>query len=193
MSSRQCISNVIRSYKRFYRPSLSKQLQFYNMQRSMSEVKEKAALAKLPSGKRHPHQRRISGEVLQTAKNSLLRLNLEDSKSFSELHAKVEKGIKRIPGIGDLAVYDTALRIGAYLGLEPELVYLHAGVRDGVKALGLNHKLHTLEKSKLPREFHVLKPHEIEDCLCIYKKELGGKRMKRKAGCGMVGWKRCVG
>lgn len=188
MPSRECISNVVRSYKQCCRLHHFEQLQFYKAQNSLSDVIEKAALAKRPDGKRHPHQTRIRREVLQSAKNILMRYshNLRNCKTFSELHAKIEKLIGDIDGIGELTVYDTALRIGTYLGLEPELIYLHAGVRGGVKALGLNHRLHTLEKSKLPREFHVLGPHEIEDCLCIYKKELSGIQVKRKGGCGVT-------
>jgi hypothetical protein len=34
-------------------------------------------------------------------------------------------------------VYDIAHRIGAYLRREPEAVYLHAGTREGARALNL--------------------------------------------------------
>ena len=187
----QSIGDIVRNYKKTCRPSFSKELQFYKNQKSLLKAIETAALAKLPSRKRHPHQRRIREAILQTAKNNLLRVNLEYSKTFSELHARVKKAIGYISGIGELTIYDTALRIGAYLRLEPELIYLHAGVRYGVKALGLDHRLNTLERSKLPKEFHLLKPHEIEDCLCIYKKELGGKRIGRKVRCAKVDSKGC--
>ena len=39
---------------------------------------------------------------------------------------------------GKLAVYDTACRLGVYLGLGPEVVYLHAGTTKGAKALSLD-------------------------------------------------------
>jgi hypothetical protein len=184
--SRQSMANVVKSYKRCCRPHHSEQLQFYKTQESLSEAIEKAALAGLSNGKRHSHQRRIPGIVLLSAKDNLIRYShdLAGCKSFSELHAKIDKIIGDIVGIGELTVYDTALRIGAYLALEPELIYLHAGVRHGVKALGLYHRLQTLKKSELPKEFHELKPHEIEDCLCIYKRELSGIAVKRKRGCG---------
>ncbi len=179
----QSIGDIVSAYKKTYRPSLSMQMQFYGTHRSLAEAVETAALARLPGRRRHPHQRRIAQAVLHASKNSLLGVNLESCKTFSELHERVKTAISDISGIGELTIYDTALRIGAYLRLEPELIYLHAGVRDGVKALGLNHGLHTLEKSQLPRQFHSLRPCEIEDCLCIYKKELRGKETRRKAGC----------
>ena len=40
--------------------------------------------------------------------------------------------------MGELVVYDTALRIGARFGLEPEKVYVHRGTREGVRKLGLD-------------------------------------------------------
>jgi hypothetical protein len=45
-------------------------------------------------------------------------------KSFAELHRLIERHVKPIRGIGDLAVYDIAHRIDAYLRHEPEAVYL---------------------------------------------------------------------
>jgi hypothetical protein len=48
-------------------------------------------------------------------------------------------------------------------------VYLHAGTRAGARALGLNWRATTLAVHDLPAELRVLAPHEIEDCLCIFK------------------------
>jgi hypothetical protein len=72
-------------------------------------------------------------------------------------------------------VYDTALRIGAKLGLEPDVVYLHRGTRSGVKVLGMDAGRPFVRPDELPDELRVLRPHEIEDCLCIYKVELGAR------------------
>jgi hypothetical protein len=65
-----------------------------------------------------------------------------------------------------MSVYDTALRIGAKLNLFPTRVYLHAGTREGVR--GLDAREDALYVADLPRKFHALKPHEIEDVLCIF-------------------------
>jgi hypothetical protein len=40
-------------------------------------------------------------------------------------------------GIGTLTASDTALRIGGFLKLQPDRVYLHAGTKDGAKLFGL--------------------------------------------------------
>ena len=73
-------------------------------------------------------------------------------------------------GIGELAVYDIACRIGAFLGFRPDRVYLHAGTREGARALGLRGA--SVRKIDLPGAFGCLSPAEIEDCLCIYKADI---------------------
>ena len=77
-----------------------------------------------------------------------------------------------VGGLGELYVYDTALRIGAKLNLLPNKVYLHAGTRSGAEALGFDGKATVLNVSDLPRELQKLEPHEIEDVLCIFKADL---------------------
>src|SRR6185503_10831870 len=76
----------------------------------------------------------------------------------------------RPPGVGPLTVYDTAVRIGNFLHLQPKTVYLHAGARDGARALGPDLYARTLAKDALPIEMQCLTPDEIEDCLCIFKR-----------------------
>ena len=75
-------------------------------------------------------------------------------------------------GIGELAVYDITCRIGAFLDIRPERIYLHAGTRDGARALGLGLRGASVRKADLPGDFGRLSPAEIEDCLCIYKSDI---------------------
>src|SRR5215468_2342022 len=65
-------------------------------------------------------------------------------------------------------VYDTALRIGAKLGVFPKEVYLHAGTRVGARKLGLDASKPTVKMSFLPTHLRTLRPHEVEDVLCIF-------------------------
>jgi hypothetical protein len=81
-----------------------------------------------------------------------------------------------IHGIGALMIYDIAHRIGAYFGKAPSLVYLHQGTKEGAAILGFN--CETLDPAVLPAPFSKLTPAEIEDCLCIYKDELRGGRVR---------------
>ena len=65
---------------------------------------------------------------------------IKQASDFSALHQLVETEIKPIVGIGNLAVYDIAHRIGSYFGKPPTLVYLHSGTAVGAAALGLRGK-----------------------------------------------------
>jgi hypothetical protein len=149
-------------------------LRYYAIQRNLSGAIEKAALCVLPGGKRHSHQRRLSAACLKKAHSRLQgqEEHIGRSRDFASLHATIEQAIGPIKGIGDLAVYDIAHRIGSFLKLEPELVYLHAGTLDGARTLGLDGIEQTLAVTALPDEFHVLRPYEAEDCLCIYKRRI---------------------
>ena len=97
---------------------------------------------------------------------------MTDLDSFKALHDLLNETIGQITGIGPLMVYDTALRLGFTLGLEPEDVYLHAGTKVGATAIGIDVDRTVVSKEELPKAFHILKASEIEDCLCIYKDAL---------------------
>ena len=71
-----------------------------------------------------------------------------------------------------MSVYDTAVRIGARLGVEPSKIYLHRGTRAGAAALKLNTKRRALDLDELPIDLRILTAREAEDVLCIYKHEL---------------------
>jgi hypothetical protein len=162
-------AEVVRAYIRDYRDAAQRERSDYVTQPNLADAVRAAALSKLPGGRRHPHQRRIPGRVLQRAATALANTNLPVAP-FEDLHQAVRRTIGPLRGIGELAVYDVAYRIGAHLGLEPDLVYLHAGTREGARALGLGGA--AVSKSELPNAFHRLSCGEIEDCLCIYKNDL---------------------
>ncbi len=141
---------------------------------------ELAALAHGPHGKLR-HQWRIPPRLLARWAQ-LLRTRgdvLRRSPVFEALHSAV--GAARIRGIGRLTVYDTALRIGANLGLEPAMVYLHAGTREGAKTFGPNGSRQSISPRELPSAFRRLRPREIEDCLCIYADTLARIASRRRA------------
>lgn len=123
-------------------------------------------------GKRHGHQRRIKKDAIAAVSKVLLPKKLKSMISFEELHAYVSDTCRCINGIGELYIYDAALRIGVSMDLKPELVYLHAGTKIGVRALGLSAKDSSLPVNAFPKPIQKLKPHEIEDFLCIFKEEL---------------------
>jgi hypothetical protein len=160
---------IVRDYIQRHRPRGQREFEFYRDQQTLQDAISKAVFARTSSGRKHPHQWRIRDAILEEARRKLLATPLRESRSFSELHTAIEGSIRGITGVGELVVYDTALRIGAYLGLEPDLVYLHAGTRVGAKTLGLRYQQRFLRTTELPQPLLKLVPREIEDCLCIYK------------------------
>lgn len=127
-------------------------------------------------GKIHGHQHLVGKKKLEQARK-LLHEHADEIAacgSFDELLALVEDCTKSIERFGVLAVYDTSLRLGAYLNKWPEVVYLHAGTKKGCKALGVPTKGGKIEKNKLPKAIQVLEPYEAEDFLCIFKDQFDG-------------------
>ena len=76
--------------------------------------------------------------------------------SFAELEQVLQERIGSVRGVGDRTIYDTALRIGAYLGLLPKNVYLHGGTRDGAAALEVDASGRMIAPEELPEVFRVL-------------------------------------
>jgi hypothetical protein len=167
---------IVQAYLDHNAETEDRYLQYYRFQKTLTAAVTKSALAELPGGGRFSHQRKIPPSVLSEAKDALLKADFTTIRSFDELHGLVRRTIGRISGIGPLTVYDTTHRIGAFLKLRPEFVYLHAGVCSGAKALGLDYRADKLPMSALPKAFQRLLPEQAEDCLCIYKDEL--KRLR---------------
>lgn len=163
---------LVAEYKRDYRRAAADELDdFRRSDRTDADAVSQAGLAQLPTGKRHPHQYRIPPASLQESRRRLLQQlpKLRKASSFDDLFGCVSKAIGDIHRVGELAIYDTALRIGARFGLEPDVVYLHRGTRDGARYLGLPTRSGRLAMSEVPRELRTLSPRELEDFLCIFK------------------------
>ena len=165
---------IVNDYVQHYRKRAAEELNFYRSIESLSEVIRVAANAVTADSKRHDHQRRIPGGALARFARALLAIEdrIETAKSFSTLHNVIKDAASELKHIGRLTVYDTALRIGIKLGLDPDHVYLHAGTREGAKFFNVDTKEEHLPKSSFPVELDKLEPYEIEDLLCIYKDEL---------------------
>lgn len=166
------MEGIVADYLRCHADNAARYLRFYQIQKSLPDAITKAALAELPNGGRFSHQCPIPDHVLAQARNALLKLDYSAVCTFAELYEMVAVALRPIRGIGLLTIYDTAHRLGAYLKLSPKEVYLHAGVRKGAKALGLDDRGATLSMRVFPPEFQRLRPDQVEDCLCLYHREL---------------------
>ena len=151
-----------------------------NQYREFANLTEAIKAATGAVGKVPDHQRRVGRATLAKACKRLLRHKdeIRACKSFADLIGLIERYAADIHRFGKLAVYDTACRLGVYLDLDPEIVYLHAGTAKGAKALGLDTSRGHLEMDELPGPFRLLEPWESEDFLCIYKVRLA--KLKRK-------------
>lgn len=177
--------SIVDDYIREFRFLARAEISTYAQESGLSSAISRAALGKLPNGKKHPHQYRIPCASLKEAEIRLLRHQAEirNCTTFKALHDFVNSKIRDICMIGELTVYDISTRIGAFRHISPEHVYLHRGTREGARALGYSGSEPMLEPGDLPREFLVLEPHEIEDCLCIYKEMLKQIGSGKRKGC----------
>lgn len=148
---------------------------------------KRAVEARDALGKHHNHQskvdiqsRRLFGRrIIRRAQRGAL-----DLTEFDEMHDTLDD-IKPF-GIGPVTVYDVAVRIGAYLGIEPRSVYLHAGVRQGYKSMvdallrveGVAPDTEQMYDARrwpsvplayFPTPLRDMRADDVEDILCTYR------------------------
>jgi len=123
-------------------------------------------------GKKHSHQRRLENDILSDFGEILVSIEnkINDISDFDSLISIIDK--HKINGVGEMLVYDVALRIGHYKRIYPEKIYLHRGTRVGVENL-LGRKVYqnTILKEQLPEPFKScdLTASQLEDFFCIYE------------------------
>jgi len=134
-----------------------------------------SVMSKNRENKIFPHQRRLKSIVLENYANILINTKdkIQNSKNFDELFNILNTN--KISGIAELTLYDIALRIGQYLKLFPEYIYIHAGTRIGLKnLLGVKMNKSVIGKNELLEPFCScnLNPMQLEDFFCYYKNEI---------------------
>ena len=168
---------LVAQYIEEHRPRAMREKGFFQNMPSLDLAIHHAAFALDDRGppKRYSHQCRIRLAPMRKAQEFLLRSKsqLEALKTFDDLHGLLDGFMSKIPGLGALYTYDTALRLGFFLWLEPASVYLHAGTRRGARSLGIRAS-HVVKVRDLPPELQVLPPHEVENFLCIFKPSTEG-------------------
>lgn len=162
---------IVKDYKSYVICKQESWIEFSRNQVSLKDSIRVSSLCINQEGKRHPHQYRIPQSVLEAVCKELLQnINkVRQAHSFDELYRLVSSF--EIFGLGKLTTYDIATRIGAYLKLSPDRVYLHAGTRAGAKNLLGKIPGPYLFKADLPKPLRnkTISYAEIEDILCIYK------------------------
>jgi hypothetical protein len=188
---KKSIDQIIKEYKQLRKQYPDQWIKLCKKQNSITKVLEIASKAKENNDKKHPHQYRVPNETLDSF-YKLVCTNLKlisGIKRFDDLYDIINNC--RIPGVGALTVYDTANRIGSFLRIYPDKVYIHQGTKVGAEKL-LRKKIHdkTLHKGDF-KQFNAYKNltcAEIEDILCIYKDDLFKSKCARieriKVTCG---------
>lgn len=162
---------VIRHYKKLKAANPDTWKSYTANQQSLQSAIRAAALCRDATGRKHPHQYRLVNNTLRAYSNVILNniKKVELITTFDDLYKLLYQ--LKIHGIGALTVYDISVRLGEYLGFEPQKIYLHAGTRVGVEKLVGNVIGDTIRKNQLPIDFSVsnLSCYELEDLMCIYK------------------------
>lgn len=150
---------------------------------SIEEAIKYAVESKDENGKHHGHQYRIRKTSYPAFEDKLLSISesLLKTHDFEELLKAINEN-NDVPGIGELAVYDVAERIGVFLGpaFAPQDIYLHSGTRKGARKLGLKTRykngLQYITIADILQKYPALGGHgltasEFENILCMYKDE----------------------
>ena len=164
------LDSLVNSHIEKHRPAALREKIFFETMPSLELAIRHAAFASDHRDKRYAHQRRIPKKPMRRGFHLLQQFHnrIKKAESFEDLHDFLRAAISSIHGIGPLYTYDTALRLGFFLGLAPTRVHLHAGTLKGARALGI-HYANVVEVSDLPEALARLSPYEIEDFLCIFK------------------------
>jgi len=163
---------LLQHYDTHHRHKRQDELDWFATQTTFRGAIRAVARAEGRRGERLDHQRRIRRGAVPEAEVALMKSAslLRRVASFAELLQAIEITLRPIFGIGELYCYDAALRLGCYLSLAPEYVYLHAGTRKGARAFAtLRGKISLLPREAFPEELRNRSAGEIENILCVYE------------------------
>jgi hypothetical protein len=184
--------SAVSNYKSEHSKRLRDHLEWYSSAKDLGEAIERASRAEYDaSGLMHGHQFRVGRTRLGKIEGPLTRdlREITGFNDFGELYSLVRRCIADLPGLGDLTVYDTALRLGGFFNVMPTSVYLQCGARKGaLEFYRLFRNNESLPEGRsVPTtiffpELQDLSPCEIENFLCIMMQS-GSNRKVRPALC----------
>jgi len=184
-SNATSLAVLVRCYRMHHR-ALRQMLEAFQSLKSLAKAIHFAAAAIDPTDtekRMYRHQHRLGREFCEgIAKYLVTKENaIGACHTFADLKELIERETKNFSGFGKLAIYDTAVRIGAKKNIFPEFVYLHAGAKIGADNLHLEQSEGKVTINAIPAEFRGLQSPPLdnirlcvyaEDFLCIYKNEL---------------------
>lgn len=169
------LERIIDNYKKQKRKSVDYHVQFCLDQENLKDAIEAAAKAVDDYGKKHFHQRRVGKVDLLAFAEKLAALEneLASATTFDKIYTIVNNTNQA--GINEITVFDTAFRIGSFLNLFPDKIYLTSGTRIGAEhLLGKLDDKNTLLPTDFPSPFQRedLSIADIEDILYVCRNEL---------------------
>jgi hypothetical protein len=150
--------------------SLEKIKKYYQDLKKLEDVIKLAPKGVTSGLMKHPHQKRIPNSILNRFTLKLLRKKKEIQlvSNFKSLYLLIDHN--KISGIGDLTVYDTALRIGFYLKVYPTKLFVQAGSKIGyMRLVNVSHVSNPVDNGCIPECLRKVKKYHLENFLCIYK------------------------
>jgi hypothetical protein len=137
-----------------------------------SEAVERAWRSLRENGKMHGHQCNVGKQKLDEGLKICLSHNRQPDSfnDFHDIYCWIESITRSTYRLGFVTAYDVARRLGAWLGMQPKIVYLHAGAAEGAKKLVI--KGETVFLNDFPQEIQKLGATHAENFLCIYKNRL---------------------
>ncbi|MDW3181308.1 hypothetical protein [Roseobacter sp.] len=177
------IERLVGRWKYLHKANLDSHLNAYRNARNLDVAISWASSARQDgkSDKRNSHQRRLPKAAPPeiNTKLSASITKIRSAKKFDQLYQVVQSSIQSVFGVGLLMVYDTSLRIGAHLKVEPSKVYLQSGALEGAKEYfrlaGLAQNLYpggALEIQAFPLLKFELSASEIENFLCTMRRSM---------------------
>lgn len=145
---------------------------------TLDEAIHRACMSRGEDGTLWHHQGRVWQVNLEAyevkLREPLYYSGIEESEHFWELFIWCHKAANETHGIGPVTEYDVAIRLGNWLDLEPEHLYFHAGVTEGLKALGVKipRGVYCLDRERLPEFFWDKNLDIVESFLCGYRSEI---------------------
>lgn len=165
-------------YLEFFYEGRERQYDFYKKADNFIDAVTKAFLSEDEQGNLNRHQYRVGKERLEEALEKALEhfdaKGISDFKDFNSVYKFVESIRWQVNRFGSLTTYDVAVRIGKYLNLEADKVYLHSGTTLGARALGFKNVRDgdTLSVDQFPDPLNQLSGDHLENFLCIFKDDL---------------------
>ncbi|QFS49062.1 hypothetical protein [Nostoc sphaeroides] len=183
-------TDIFNHYREHFYCRVEQEYSWYKQPGNLRDAVERAFLSINEKGEIEDHQSRygIPKCLPLAAEIALEHLDTQciiDFDNFNSIYQFVRSVRKKVKGFGELANYDVAMRIAHYQGCgELQVVYLHAGVKTGFRALGLNEKnRRIIPIEEFPEPFNQLSGDHLENLLCLYKKMLDGSSVEFPKTC----------